>query len=48
MRKNMMNKLKKIMATVMMACMLLTVVRASSDAGIMPCREYAVGETDLY
>ena len=37
MKKNMMNKLKKVMATVMMACMLLTVVGVSSDEGIMPC-----------
>ena len=44
MKKNMMNKLKKVMATVMMACMLLTVVRASSDAGIMPCGAYISGE----
>lgn len=39
MRKNMLNKLKRVVATVMMACMLLTVVSVSSDAeaGIMPC-----------
>ncbi len=32
MKKNMLNKLKRVMATVMMACMLLTVVNVSSDA----------------
>ena len=39
MKKNMMNKMKRVMATIMMACMLLTVVNVSSDAGIMPCGE---------
>lgn len=36
MKKNM---LKRVMATVMMACMLLTVVNVNSDAinGIVPC-----------
>lgn len=32
-----MNKMKRVMATIMMACMLLTVVNVSSDAGVMPC-----------
>ena len=32
MKKNMLSKLKRVMATVMMACMLLTVVNVSSDA----------------
>lgn len=39
MKKNILNRLKRAMATVMMACMLLTVIGVSSnaDAGIMPC-----------
>lgn len=32
MKKNMLNKLKRVMVTVIMACMLLTVVNVSSDA----------------
>ena len=39
MKKNMMNKMKRVMATIMMACMLLTAVNVSSDAGVMPCEE---------
>lgn len=44
MKKNMLNKLKRAMATVMMACMLLTVVNVSSDAvdEIMPCGQEVI------
>lgn len=36
-KKNWKNRLKKGMAVVMMACMLLTVMGVNSNAGIMPC-----------
>lgn len=41
MKKHILNKLKRVMATVMMACMLLTVVNVSSDAvdSVVPCGE---------
>ena len=46
MKKNMLSKLKRVMATVMMACMLLTVVNVSSDAvdSVVPYGEEIVGE----
>ncbi len=40
MRNNMMNKLKRVVATMMLACMLLTVTSVSSDAGIMVCGDW--------
>lgn len=46
MKKNMLSKLKRVMATVMMACMLLTVVNVSSDAvdSVVPCGEEFIEE----
>ncbi len=34
-----MNKMKRLMAIVMMGCMLLTFTTVSSNTGIMPCGE---------
>ena len=41
MKKNMLNKVKGMLAVVMMACMLLTIGSVSSNAeyGVMPCGE---------
>lgn len=47
MKKNMMNKMKRVMATIMMACMLLTVVNVSSDAGVMPCGDICLESEEL-
>lgn len=49
MKNNMMNKLKRVVATMMLACMLLTVtsVGVSSDAGIMVCGESVEHKTEL-
>lgn len=40
MKNNMMNRLKRVVATMMLACMLLTVTSVSSDAGIMVCYDW--------
>lgn len=44
MKNNLMNKMKRVMAIIMMASMLLTIVNVSSDAGVMPFKE-SVGES---
>ena len=38
----MMNKIKRVMAIVMMGCMLLTFTTVSSNTGIMPCGESVI------
>ena len=50
MKKNMMNKMKRVMATIMMACMLLTVVNVSSnaDSEISVYNEYTEEDRFLY
>lgn len=40
MKNNMMNRLKRVVATMMLACMLLTATSVSSDAGIMVCGDW--------
>lgn len=45
MKKFMMNKMKRVVATVMMACMLLTVMNVSSDTEIRICGEVIVTDT---
>lgn len=47
MKNNMMNRLKRVVATMMLACMLLTVTSVSSDAGIMVCGESIEHKTEL-
>lgn len=45
--KNIKNKMKKVMAMMMMTCMLLTVVNVSSNEGIMTCGEEVI-ETEVH
>lgn len=42
-----MNKMKRLMAIVMMGCMLLTFTTVSSNTGIMPCSDIEENSREL-